>query len=218
MKKAFVIVIISLLCLSGFAQGIYFSGEEGMRLEYADKNAKGKATGYTVYEIQKIERQNATNFYVTYMVSIFDDKHKALMEGMEVIVKVIDGTVYFDGSSLMGKLANNLNIKGNGIIIPSNIRVGQKLDDFSVTIEAIATTSACTDVTVVAEEKLTTEAGTFDTYRIDMKYAGKALFIKTEGTISQWYAKGIGEVKTINYDKKGKIATIKELVNLTKKP
>ena len=196
--------------------GVYFPSEEGMILEYADKNAKGKVTGFVQHQIQKIDKQDDANFSVTYLVSMSDDKHKEIISPMEVIVKVANGIVYFDGSSAMGKLVEDLQIKGNGITIPSNIKVGQKLEDFSVSIESISTTSSCTNVTVAAEESLTTDAGTFDTYRIDMDYSGKALFIQMQGSISQWFTKGIGEVRTINYDKNGKVSTTRELVKLTR--
>ena len=216
MKKILFITVILLLSMAGYAQSVYFPSEEGMTLEYVDKNAKGKATGYVIYQIQKIDRQDDTNFSVGYLVSTLDNKRKEVMAPMEITVHVTDGSVHFDGISVMATLANDLNIKGHGIVIPSDMYVGQKLDDFSVTIDAIATTNSCTNVTVVAEESLTTDAGSFDTYRIDMNLSGKTLFINIQGTVSQWYAKGIGEIRTINYDKKGKISTIRELIKLTK--
>lgn len=216
MKKNLIIALILIFSISGYAQSVYFPSEEGMALEYADKNAKGKVTGYVSYQIQKVDRQDDRNFTVEYLITTSDKKGDKTMEPMSVTVKVADGAVYFDGTSAMATLANELNIKGNGIIIPSDIEVGRQLEDFSVTVEAIATTSSCTNVVVKTAEKLTTEAGTFDTYRIDMDMSGKALFINMSGTISQWYAKGIGEVKTINYDKKGNVSTIRELVKVTK--
>ena len=212
MKKVlFIAVVIFMSITAGQAQSVYFPSQEGMTLEYADKNAKGKVTGYVTYKIQKIERQDDANFTVSYLVSSSDNKRNETMSPMEITVKVINGSVYFDGTSVMATLASGMEIKGNGIIIPSNVKAGQKLDDFSISIEALATTTSCTNVTVVANEKLTTEAGTFDTFKVNMDMSGKVLFVKMQGSISQWYAKGIGEVKTINYDKKGKILTIREL-------
>lgn len=216
MKKLVLMMVIALLSMGASAQQVYFPSQEGMILEYADKNAKGKVTGYTIYQIKKVDNQSDDTFTVAYLVSILDAKRKEVMTGMDVTVKVVNGTVYFDGSSLMGQLAENLTIEGNGLTIPNDISAGQQLEDFSVSIDAISTRNTCTDVMVAAEEQLTTDAGTFDTYRIDMKFAGKALFIKTEGSMSQWYAKGIGEVKSINYNKKGQVTTSRELVKVTK--
>ena len=216
MRKFLLTTLILLIGVAGYAQSSFFPSEEGMILEYANKTAKGKVTGYVKYQINKVDKQNESNFSVTYLVSVLDAKGKEIGTPMEVIVKVVNGTVHFDGSSAMANLTSNIEIKGNGIIIPSNVQAGQKLEDFSISIAAIATTTSCTNVTVAAEEKLTTEAGTFDTYRIDMDMSGKALIINIQGKISQWYARGIGEIRTINYDKKGNVSTIRELVKLTR--
>jgi hypothetical protein len=215
LKYALLMVIIAMLYIPGQAQSVYFPSQEGMTLEYADRNAKGKVTGYVTFHIQKIDRRDDNNFSVNYLVSSFDDKHKELFSGMEVTIKVINSSVHFDGTSMLANLSKDIKIEGNGIVIPSDIQAGQKLDDFTVTIEALGTTNTCTDVTVVAQEQLSTEAGAFDAYRVDMKFDSKVVFIKLAGTVSQWYAKGIGEVKTVNYDKKGKVSTSRELIKLT---
>ena len=216
MKKLLLIVIVALIGTTlGHAQGVFFSSKEGTTLEYAEKNAKGKVTGYVSYTVRTVDRQDENNFTVEYTVAMVDDKRKEVMQPMDVAIKVVNGTVFFDGNSVLGKLAKDLQIKGSGIVIPSNISVGQKLDDYSVTVEAIATSSSCTNVVVAAEEKVTTDGGTFDTYRIDMDIASKALIINFKGTSSQWYAKGIGEVKSVSYDKNGKVSGSRELVKIT---
>ncbi|MDL2239859.1 hypothetical protein LJC73_06635 [Bacteroidales bacterium OttesenSCG-928-L14] len=202
------------LTFDGDINNIYFPSKEGMKLKYADKNAKGKITGYTEYHIIKVNNIDDKNYSISYLLTIYDEKNTPTLSDMEVIVKIINGVVHFDGSSYMASLAEGMEIKGNGISIPANIEVGQKLKDFSVTIESLATTNTCTNVIVAAEEKITVDNAVLDTHRIDMDTAGKALFIKYEGKISQWYAKGIGEVKTINYDKKGKVSTTRELISI----
>ena len=216
MKKILFFTSILLFCVAvSHAQKVYFPSEEGAILEYATKNAKDKVTGYIAYKFQKIDWQDDLNFTVKYQMLMMDGKRKETMSPVDATVKVVNGTVYMDAASALGNIVENLEIKGNGLIIPSDARAGQKLDDISASLGTLVT-STCTNVTVTGEEKLTTEAGTFDAVRLDMDMSGKALFIKIEGTSTQWYAKGIGHVRTISYDKKGKVSSSMELVKLSK--
>ena len=216
MRKIIIIAVISLLGIAGHAQSVYFPSQEGMTLEYVNKNPKEKVTGYTAYHFRKIDRKDDNNFSVTCFISTFDDKHKEVDQGMEVTVRVVDGSVYFDGSSMLATLSQDIKIEGNGLIIPSNIGAGQKLEDFTLTIASLGTTTTCSEITVAEQETIVTEAGSFDTYRIDMKLSAKVVFITINGSVSQWYAKEIGDVKTINYDKKGNVSSIRELIKITK--
>jgi hypothetical protein len=42
-------------------------------------------------------------------------------------------------------------------------------------------------------------------------------FIKTVTTTEQWMAKDVGIVKTVTKDKKGKVQSVVELINIEKK-
>ena len=65
MKGLLFVAVILLLCVTkSNAQSVYFPSEEGVTLEYVNKNAKDKVTGYIVYKFQKIERQDDLNFTV----------------------------------------------------------------------------------------------------------------------------------------------------------
>ena len=223
MKKTLFITAVLLLSITAtHAQSVYFPSEEGMTVEYVNKNAKDKVTGYIAYKFQKVERQDDLNFTVTYQTLVMNSKHEETNQPIEATVKVVNGTVYLDATSAFNDAASALSqtsesivIKGNGLIIPTDAKAGQKLDNASATLGNIVS-SSCTNVTVTAVENLTTEAGTFETVRLDMDISGKVLFIKIEGTSTQWCAKGIGLVRTINYNKKGKVTSSMELVKLSK--
>ena len=215
MKKILFVSAILLFCIEvSHAQLVYFPSEEGLTMEYVNKNAKDKVTGYVAYKLQKVEAQDELNFTVKYQMLLMDSKHKETVSPVDATVRVVNGTVHMDAASAVGNIVENLEIKGNGLIIPHDAKAGQKLDDISASLGTMVT-SSYTNVTVTGVEQLTTYAGTFDTVRIDMDMSGKALFIKIEGTSTQWYAKGIGHVRTISYDKKGKISSTMELVKLS---
>ena len=216
MRKILLVTFILLFCVAkSNAQSVYFPSEEGVTLEYVNKNAKDKVTGYIAYKFQNVDFQDDLNFTVKYQMLMMDGKRKETMSPIDATVKVVNGTVYMDAASALGNIVENFEIKGNGLVIPSDVIAGQKLDDISASLGTVVT-STCTNVTVTGEEQLTTDAGTFDTVRIDMDMSGKALFIKFEGTSTQWYAKGIGHVRTISYDKKGKVSSSMELVKLSR--
>ena len=223
MKKVLFVAVMLLLCMAaGRAQSVYFPSEEGLTVEYANKNANNKVTSYIVYKFQKLERQDDLNFTVTYQMLMMDSKHKETNPPVEATVKVVNGTVYLDATSAfndaassLGQMSESVVIKGNGLIIPADAKAGQKLDDASATIGNLAS-SSCTNIIVTAVEELTVEAGTFQTVRLDMDVSGKVLFIKMEGTSTQWCAKGIGLVRTVNYNKKGKVTSSMELVKLSR--
>jgi hypothetical protein len=103
---------------------------------------------------------------------------------------------------------------GTAMQIPNNLSVGQTLPDASakVKIGFINCSAQMTEGKVLAEESITTEAGTFDCYKVSQKTNAKAIGIKTEGTTLTWYAKGIGTVKTETLDKKGKVIQSQELI------
>ena len=56
---------------------------------------------------------------------------------------------------------------------------------------------------VVGEETITTPAGTFDCIVLTYDYESK-MGIKVTGSTKQWFAEGIGLVKQIDLNKKGK--------------
>jgi len=223
MKKLFFVLAVLLLSITATqAQGVYFPSEEGLIMEYANKNASDKVTGYIAYKFQTIERQDDLNFSAKYLVVMMDKDRKEKSTPIEATVKVVNGTVYFDALSAFGDAASALSqisesivVEGKGLIIPADATAGQKFDNAHVTIGSIAS-SECSNITLTAFESLTTEAGTFETARVDMDTSAKVLIIKSQGKSTQWYTKGIGVVKTVNYNKNGKATSSMELVKISR--
>lgn len=91
-----------------------------------------------------------------------------------------------------------------GPSIPSTLSVGQELECGTIEWEVMGIKSSHTETShkVVAQEDITTPAGTYDCFVVEQKYTMKSGFAKSEGVNKVWYAKGIGAVKTENYDKK----------------
>jgi hypothetical protein len=68
---------------------------------------------------------------------------------------------------------------------------------------------------VEAVESVTTPAGTFDCYKISFDVATKMMVnVKTKGV--EWYAKGVGMVKTETYSTDGKLLGSNILTSIKK--
>jgi hypothetical protein len=70
-----------------------------------------------------------------------------------------------------------------------------------------------TDRSVVTSEVVKTPAGSFDCMKIVQTTSMDGLGKSTYESAS-WYAKGVGMVRTENYDKKGELDTYTELTSL----
>ena len=60
------------------------------------------------------------------------------------------------------------------------------------------------DRKVVREERISTPAGEFDTFVVAENQVTKSI-VSIEYRLETWYAKGIGAVKQVVYDKKGRL-------------
>lgn len=102
-------------------------------------------------------------------------------------------------------------------------KAGQKLApvvvSFSMTIEGRTIEvmhMTVTDRQIIGQETVTVPAGTFDCWKVSETFTTKMFMMGKETAVTEsWYADGIGEVKTINYTKRGKIESYSELVSVT---
>ena len=103
--------------------------------------------------------------------------------------------------------------------LPSDIKVGQRVSDGKINIKVknVGASFLLTQRKVLAEETITTAAGTFRTYKMDEYQTNKVLVSTKTFHIITWYAKNIGCVKQEVYDKKGKLLRTLELTALVQK-
>ena len=65
---------------------------------------------------------------------------------------------------------------------------------------------------VIGREELTTPAGTFKCYIVEMVTQSNVLMQKVVSTTRQWYARGIGSVKSETFDDSGKMTNSQLLI------
>lgn len=214
MKKLIVIISMLVVSIGAMAVEPFFPTKKGMVLEYADKNSKGKIQSYSIITIQEVDYVDEANMTVTYKLETLDEKKNPVLMIDALKVKIEEGYVHFDPTSNMGQIMEGMEIKGRGIILPSDIKTGDKLDDYNISVAAMAMEVNCTNINVTANENIDVDGTSYDCFKVETAVNSKVVFLKTQGTTSVWYARGIGDVKTETYDKKGKLLSSKELISV----
>ena len=153
-----------------------------------------------------------------YTVSLLDDKKNPLGIEMVQSYSIRNGIVTFDEDSFAGQMLQGMEVKISGTLfrLPSNAKVGDTFEDYSVLINmgGIKSTAHVTNIRITAEETLTIDGVDIECVVVENNTASKAIGIKSEGTQKIWYGRGYGAVRTETYDKKGKILTTNALVEI----
>lgn len=110
-------------------------------------------------------------------------------------------------------------IESTDMQFPSGMTVGQQLKDASIQLSLdgpvpVNMVSNISNRKVESRESVTTPAGTFDCYKISYDLFSKVSIVKTEGRVVEWYAPGVGLVRSESYNKKDKLLGFNELTGL----
>ena len=119
-----------------------------------------------------------------------------------------------------------MNFSGDDPFIPMELKVGQKLQDneikVDINIEGIKAKMSlkATDRRITGQERVTVPAGAFDAFVLEETSTAKVTVLiisETEKTTEKsWVVPGRGEVKTVTYDKKGKLMSTTEMISFKK--
>ncbi len=219
-----IIFIFSVLIIN--AQETFFPTKEGMVLTYKSFDKKDKLSGIMKYTIEKVNI-NGNNIDITYLCESFDNKEKLVFKE-EITVHQKGDVMYIDMGNFLNKAAfqqegsipAEVEVKGNNMEIPLNPTPGQTLPDASIEMAmkmGIVNMKMSADVTnrkVEGIEDITVSGGTFKSYKFSSDVNTVAMGIKVQAKSVEWYAKGIGSVKTESYDKKGNLTGRTELVEV----
>ncbi len=209
-------LFLTAVCLTAAAYGQsrepFCCVTPGAELKYVTTDAKGRnETGSSVTKINSVSGSDG-NYTISQTVTVFTNGAQ-LMQPMEIKTTITDGNA---SVALGGGLA--LDINSDIPVIPANLEVGMELEcgEIVATAAGIKTTQTISSHKVVAREELTTPAGTFDCFVVEQVYTAQVAFVKVKGIQKTWYARGVGNVKTEIYDKKGKLASRQTLTSFTK--
>jgi hypothetical protein len=68
---------------------------------------------------------------------------------------------------------------------------------------------------VEGREDITTDAGTFSSYKLSYDISTKAGFITTNSNVIEWISEGVGLVKSETYNRRGRLAGYSVLTGYT---
>ncbi|MCI1720962.1 MAG: hypothetical protein LKM37_08190 [Bacteroidales bacterium] len=235
MKKILFAIALAILSLSAAgisqkaqAQEPFIPTKAGTIVITAEKNAAGKLSGYTKTTIVSSKMTDKSNGTLIMRIEMLDENKKLQdMGDMSCTATIKNGDLYISAPKIAvhatfkdkktGKSTDvDTSFIGTGEpqFFPVNPKVGETLPNYSfaVKIKFLKLTALALNRKVTAIEKLTINSVTYDCCKIEQTEKAKAMmFGETERTVN-WYARGIGPVKSITYDKHGKLDNTEELV------
>ena len=221
MKKMLLAIVALLACHTMQAQ--YFCTTQGTELHYVNYDEAGQSLSnetVTVYNVVK----NASGESAQYLAKIVTNKTKNntsytlynwnydgnvttcqedLMYGP--YIKSDSDPAKYDSKARQAR-AEELKLKGdNSFTIKKHASAGESIPDrtYSLIFNMLKNEINISGAAYMGEEKVSTTAGKFDCIKISYLKRTK-IVLKTETVrVTEWYAEGIGLVKSESYNTKG---------------
>ncbi|MEJ1729717.1 hypothetical protein SMA90_25630, partial [Escherichia coli] len=209
-KRIYFITILLFMSLSLFAQRPYFCITEGANLEYENYGQTGNTDSYVRMHIKNVDGSDG-NYTITYVIHAYNPDQSPSFDPLEMTVSIRDGNMTAGFGSV-----NMMEITGDVPVIPSRLAVGQELSGGLMNITAMGLNfkSEILSHKVTGREELSTPAGTFKCYIVEMVTETRVLVEKSVTRTLTWYARGVGSVKSETYDDKGNITNSQLLIKI----
>lgn len=229
MKKIFVSTIL-LLFIAGVLNAqecnFYYPKTKGAVLEYKSFDKKDKLTGRSTQIVKEITENEGITKAIIEQQS-FDAKGKDLGKN-EYTVKCengiysVDMKSFLDAQTMASYKDMTVDITSNNLEMPGNMQVGDKLKDGQLVVRIssegmpiMTMTTTISDRKVETREGVTTEAGTFDCFKITYTITTK-MMVGVRFEVVEWFAPEVGSVKTESFSN-GKKMTSTILTALNRK-
>lgn len=227
-KPKFILLLFVLLSFNISAQECtaYFPFEKGVEFSYSNFNKKGKVTSKATHIVNEITSENGS--LKASVSTINQDKKGNELTQTDYQVYCKDNVLEMDISSILspGMTASienmEVSISGDSFKLPSELKEGQEISDTYTEIKAgmngmtIMTMGISHSNKVVeGNEKVTTDAGTFDCIKISYDVSIKMVMTKTYHVVT-WYNKRVGMVKQETRNKRNKLESSSELTSFKK--
>ena len=220
MKKSIFILLAAFFMLgisNLFSQECVFYSpvEKGTVLKHSNYDKKDKLTGTSTQTV--IDNYVEEGIQTVKIRNEYQDVDMDSVFMTELELKCKDGKYYVDMESYIGESTltpysdMETTFEVENMTIPAELKVGEVLDNGRVTVTIsnngmkIMTISVnISNRKVEAKEDITTQAGTFECYKISYDISTKMLITIKASTV-EWYAKNVGVVRSESYNKKGKL-------------
>lgn len=196
----------------------YYPMKEGVRFEYSHYDKKDKLSLKTVNTFKDV-KGSGSSMRATMVQEIIDAKKNTSIGTSETEWVCENGILHFTMNSMSmadngqqpGSPGMDVEVTGDKMDIPSDLKVGQTLNDITYTVKMAVSgvnlmnrTFMVKNRKVETKESVTTPAGTFECFKITFTTtSAKGIGSGTTKT-AMWYAKDAGLVKSENYKEDGK--------------
>lgn len=234
MRKLMFLVALLLACHTAHAQ--YFCTTQGTELHYVNYDEVGQSTSDETITVKNVER-NGASVQASYYDKIVTTKAKNntsytlynwtydgattvctedLMYG-PYIASDSDPEKYNEAARL--GLLEDRKFKGdNSFSIKDAAKAGEAIPDRSYQLiqNMLKNEITISGAAYMGTEQVSTTAGKFDCIKISYLKRTKIVLKSTTLRVTEWYAKGVGLVKSEAYDTKGKLDKKTLLVKIVK--
>lgn len=192
----------------------YAPFKKGTRWELVSYNKRGKVESKTHQEILKVE-QTDSSIKAEVLQQIVDKK------GMQInsstyVMECVGGRLKVSMVSIMNKemmksyQGMQIEVNADELILPEELKVGQELNNGRMSVSMAAgggitvlnMNVVVSNRKVTSEQSITTDAGTYDCMVIGYDVETSAI-VTSKGKVVEWYAKGVGVVRSEYYNKNG---------------
>ena len=217
MRNIFYTLLLSLFFISAVnaqdACNPYYHLKQGRKWTVTNYNAKDKYQGKQYFEVLSLS-ESGGKLTAKVMLKSYDKKDDLQLE-KEVEFQCEDGVVYMD----MGQYVPDETLEAfkdmdvtmdiDQVSFPESLEVGQQLPEGGVKMTINGPMPMTIDVRVkdrkvMAEESISSEAGTFDAFKINSITEIKMMGTREMKNV-EWIAKNVGMVRSETYDKNGKL-------------
>jgi hypothetical protein len=198
---------------------------KGSVLTYHDFDKKGKMTGSQTLEITNIVT-SGTETKIDIHSIFMDKKGESTYESD--FTYTCSGDVFkvsmesqISGQQMEAYKNMEVEVDAGDLEFPSAMEAGTTLDDahlkMKITSEGIQVMTMDIDIVerkVETIENMTTDAGTFECFKVSSKSKTKMAFMNIEAGSIEWFAPNVGVVRSESYDKKGNLQGYRVLASL----
>jgi hypothetical protein len=217
MKKYFSLALFLISFMAVNAQDCtpWFPFTQGTAFEYSFFDKKDKPVSRIEYLVKDVT-SGGSGISATVQSTLYDKKDNEA--GIfEFTVSCIEGSYRANVSNFMNPALKDmfgsveLTVTGDDLVIPKDIKVGDKLPDANSHMETemgIITMKMDMEVTnreVIGKEKVTTPAGAFDAFKVTSDEHIKMAIMNRSSSSVYYYAPGFGQVRYEYFDKKGNL-------------
>jgi len=232
MKKGKLFSFLTILLFASYIMSaqdctFYYPDVEGAKIELTHYDNKDKITGRSEQEVITIEKAGS-NIKAIIKNKYFDKKDEFVFEN-EMEVSCIDGVFYIEMNNYLNEQAlagfkdMEMEIKGDNLQFPPGMKVGDVLDDGTVTMSfnspGMSMMNMSTTIKnrkVEAIENITIAAGTFKCFKISYDIETETFMKKITSKAIQWFSENVGMVRTESYNQNGKLDSYFVLTGIQK--